>query len=883
MSLKKHFENTSSEELQYRLNLMQMFENTTAHYSRVLFDPILTPLFVSAGLTGSITIGSAVISTASIASAIATTAITIGLQILLAPKPPTPEAARVPQKQAIPHRIWGVGRTRLSGALMLWESKKHILCAVQACAAHRIKGFNRYWLHDDEVTLDGAGIASSPTGRYGSNVTIHSRVGLPTETPYTNIVDLFAGDPTPIWTSNHRGDGQASLGMTAGATRIKDQNKLFPYGIPLLSAEADLAYCWDFRDPAQDPDDPSTWEWTQNCAVIIGWHLCFNEFGFGLDYRKAILPVLDMWQEEADICDEAVPLAGGGTEPQYQCNGTDTAENGPKAGLNAMLAACDGHLVARGDGARILTVGKFRESRCVTLSDADIIGHNIQYDVFPQDEINRIIPKFTYPETGYTTCDTDYFEDTPAQLVAGRVLAQDGVYQWVHRWRQARRLAIRDWRRIQEKVKGSIDVRLSGINAVYARWVRLETPVRMPRLDGKIIENRKSTLALTSGGFNMEIMQHPENIDDWVPATDEGAQPPVPVAPGFDGIPTPVINLVQAKPNGGSVYIRVVIQDPLNASLTPVVRFRLEDNGTSNPGAWVEQDFPDAEPGVPVLNFVELNTNVVPSDKDLEVQVAFETAGGARSDWSVTANVTSTVDPVAPVALVSFTQTAAAPHLGNAVFSLATGNDGHIRTAQLYRKLTGPALTTAADVIAQCTPVGAPLNVAASTTYPGIVDGDTTRTSIVTNYEFATDAAGWTLGTGFAYSAGGVLKTAGVISSMFQTASPAIAPGDVIRYSDTISGRTAGTFQQRLSGTVNTNGAVLSGNGQFLGTLTAVTGNTTIAGTANATFDGKIEQKVAYKQTVTCAPQGVWDYYAVPFNVSNVPGPPSGPVTVTVV
>ncbi len=581
---------------------------------------------------------------------------------------------------------------------MLHESSGHHLHAVQALVAHRSSAINRYWLHDDEVALNGGGQVISPGGgRYGNgNVTIEHRLGLPTETPYASAVAAFSG--VGLWTNNHRGDGQTSVHMIAGATRLKDQNKVFPYGLPKLSVEGDWAMCWDFRDPAQDPDVPETWEWTRNSAIICAWHLCFNEFGFGLDYRKALLPVLDLWKEEADICDEDVPLAGGGTEKRYECNGQDSSENGPRTGLDAILATCDGHLVSRGDGARILTVGKFRESRCVTLSERHIVGRNIQYDRLFEDECNRLIPKFNYPATDYSTSDTDYFEDVDAQLTAGRVLAEDAEYLWVHQWRQARRLAIRDWRRLREKVNGSLDLRLSGINATCARWVRLETPNLMPRLDGKLIENRRSILSVTKGVFSMDFIQHPENIDAWNPATDEGAQPPVPPAPNASGIPTPVINLVQAKPNGTSVYVRVVLVDPSDATLTPVVRYRLADNGTGNPGAWVEQSFPDATPGVPVVGFIDLNTNVVPSDKLLDVQAAYKTSGGALSEWSATANVTSTVDPVAPAAIVSFTQTAAAPHLGNAVFSLTTPNDIHIKTVKFYRKATGVPLDTAVDV-----------------------------------------------------------------------------------------------------------------------------------------------------------------------------------------
>jgi hypothetical protein len=671
----------------HRRLMMQRYglDHSTFLYSPVVFDPIFTPIFTAILGTGGITIGASTITYASIASAIATTALSIGIQAIMAPKPPKAEAAKVPLKQSIPYRIWGVGRTRVAGALMLWESKGPTLCAVQAVASHRIKSFNRYWLHDDEVTLNGSGVASSPNGRYKSNVSIFSRVGLATESAYSQIVSRFAGDVNPIWTTSHRGDGQASLAMLASANRLKDQNKTFPYGIPQLSAEADLAYCWDFRDPAQNPDNPSTWTWTQNCAVICAWHLCFNEAGFGLDYHKALLPVIDLWKEDANICDEAVPLAGGGTEPRYQCNGTDSTENSPKAGLNTILAACDGHLVARGDGARILTVGKFRESRCATLTDADIVGHQIQYGVLPEDEINRLIVKFTYPETDYASAEVDYFEDVAAQLTAGRVLAQEADYQWVHRWRQARRLGKRDWLRLLEKVRGSIDVRLSGVNAVHSRWVRMETPKRLSRLDGKIAENRRAVLALTRGGFSMDIVQNPADIDAWIPATDEGVQPHVPTPSPADGTPTPVINLVQAKPNGGSVYIRVVLIDPDDDSLTPVIRYRLANNGTGSPGAWVEQSFPDSVPGVPAVGFVELNTNVVPSNQLLDVQAAFRSAGGAMSSWSVTANITSIADPTAPGVV---TAVSAAGGVGQATFNWTSPNSANYVGVNLYWNTT---------------------------------------------------------------------------------------------------------------------------------------------------------------------------------------------------
>lgn len=639
MSLKALYENVPSEAQHYFLNYAdpQFLNRTTAHY-----DPIFTPLFTAILGTGGFTIGATTITYASVAAAIATTALSIGIQALLAPKPPKPEDGKVPRTQAVPYRQWGVGRNRIGGAYMLWEAKGKYLYAVQALAGHRIKSVNRYWLHDDEVTLQSNGTIQ-PGTNYSERVRIFNRLGLVPETAYAPIVDKLSGDG--VWTNAHRGDGQASIAMIAESVGAERQNKRFPYGPPQLSVEADMALCWDFRDPLQDPEDDSTWTWTRNTALQMCWHQCFNEFGHRRDYKRAILPLLEMWQEEADICDELIPLKGGGFERRYESGGFDTTENDPKAATNALLAACDGWICERGDGALQFIVGKFREKYVTTITDADITGHQIEYDVLFEDECNRLVPKFTYPEIGYATSDADFFEDTDAQITAGRVLAQDAIYQWVQQWRQARRLGIRDWRRLQQKVSGTLNLRLSGINSVYSRWVRMNTPLSLPRLNGKVVENRKSLLSLMQGAFSMDIMLHPENIDAWNPETDEGKMPPVPPRTALAGVDVPVINLVQAKPRSDSVYIRVVIIDPADDSVYPVVRYRVANDGSGNPSEWVEQRFPNASPSG---GFINMSTNVVPANALLDIQVAFIASDGDYGDWSITANVTSTIDPTAP-------------------------------------------------------------------------------------------------------------------------------------------------------------------------------------------------------------------------------------------
>lgn len=595
--------------------------------------------------------------------------ISYGLQYLLTPKPPKPEDGKAPLTQAIPPRIYAVGESRVAGAYMLFEEKNGGLFTVSALCGHRVNAITRIYFGEDYVTaysgdyFGTAGAVVTDTniddGRFHPDcVRIGLRLGEVPETAYDFLVDVLGGEG--IWTNDHRGDGQASIALACRSVGQKEQLKRFPTGIPHPSCRVEGALCWDPTDEEQDPEDESTWTWTKNAARILIWHECFNPFGIRRDYTKAILPVLDVWQEEIAICDEDVDRAGGGTEKRYECGGWATTENDPKAAENAILNACDGWLCERGDGALILRVGKFREELVETLTDDDIIGYFVQNDVAEEDEFNRLVPKFTYPATDYTTSDADYLEDTTAQMSAGRVLSKDMDLSWVQQWRQARRLLKREWLRSRQKKRGTLDVRLSGINAVFSPWVRIESTYKVPRLNGAIIDNRRAVIALMKGGFQMEWVLHPTDgegasvIDAWTPASDEGAAPPVPARPTSAGVETPVVDGVVAVTNGSSVYIRVLLVEPSNAEVRITVRYRVADIGGGTPGAWVEQQF---EEWSAAAGIVAVNTNPVPTNQDLDIEVAYIATGGTYSSWADGGTVTSTLDGTPPGAVTGVSAT----------------------------------------------------------------------------------------------------------------------------------------------------------------------------------------------------------------------------------
>ncbi len=251
------------------------------------------------------------------------------------------------------------------------------------------------------------------------------------------------------------------------------------------------------------------------------------------------------------------------------------------------------------------------------------------------------------------------------------------MLQWVTSWTQARRLAWREWQRIQMRVKGALNVRLSGINAVYARWIRIDAPNRLPRLDGMLIEHRRGTIDLTRGGFKLEFVKHPDGIDTWTTGM-EGQKPPVPVKPNAEDIPRATVVSTVAVASSGSVYLRLTIDAPEDASLTATVRYRVADTGGGVPGGWVEKINPDAVASGGVL---VLTTDVVPADRELEAEAAFIAGSNKYGEWSVTQTVFSVSDPVAP-GLV--TPDPVSTGAGTALFSWTAPNSGNYAGAKIY-------------------------------------------------------------------------------------------------------------------------------------------------------------------------------------------------------
>jgi hypothetical protein len=542
---------------------------------------------------------------------------------LARPNTPDPELAKSTVKQSRPIRRRGYGKARVGGAYMLFEAERNVSWDVLALIDRRIAGpWERFWLHDDEVFLNPDGpdfvVATRPDSRYSPNhVYMEFRYGLATETAYSDVVAAFPG----LWTNDHRGDGIASAKLHANHGETKYLQEDFPNGIPLLSVSGKLAMVYDPRDGAQDPDDPDTWEWSDNPALIL---LDYLTTEMGLSYATAIAPAEGDWIAAANVCEEAVSLKAGGTEERYRCGGTYQADNAPADVIGTILSTFDGWLAQRGDGALTVKAGKY-EAPTVTITGDHILDYSFRRFMPDEEAVNELLVSFTSPDHAYNTVETDPWTDDADIAARGRVRSDNLALTWVQSNGQARRLAKRRMSRLGAAMRGTIRTNLYGLTALGERYIRIQNP-EITSMADLVVEVSRMELDLAGMSVTIDWIAADTNIDAWNPATEEGDGPTDVDRPAGEAAPVPEVLYVQRVAGSGGQQLRIAMTDIGRPDLTYVVRWRRT----------TEVSFYELSPQTATDEGAVLTvlSSLVPEDVALEVQVQALTGGDRRSDWS---------------------------------------------------------------------------------------------------------------------------------------------------------------------------------------------------------------------------------------------------------
>lgn len=266
-------------------------------------------------------------------------------------------------RSAVANRQIVYGRAMVSGPLVFAASSadNSTLHLVIALAGHEIDAVEQVYFND-ELSSDV---------KFSGYATVTAHLGTADQLADADLVAAGLG-----WTADHRLRGVAYLYV-----KLTWSRDVYPRGIPNIKAVIRGKKLYDPRT--------ATTVWSQNLALAVRDYLAGS---YGLASTSAEIDDTALIAA-ANICDEAVALAAGGTEPRYTCNGVIDTGMTPRAAMEALLSGCGGALTWPA-GRWTLHVGAY-ESPTVTLDEDDLAGPmQVRARVPRQDLYNAI--KGTY-------------------------------------------------------------------------------------------------------------------------------------------------------------------------------------------------------------------------------------------------------------------------------------------------------------------------------------------------------------------------------------------------------------------------------------------------------------------------------------------------------
>mgnify|MGYP001193927301 CR=1 FL=1 len=255
-------------------------------------------------------------------------AVTAGLSFLssaLAPKPKRGGGATQAGYQvagigpAQDHAII-YGQTRVGGVIVFKETtdSNKYLHMVVAIAGHECEEITSVFFNDEVLTLDGSGNATAPE-KYNGKARVIKHLGTTTQAADNTLINESNGK----WTTNHR-----LQGICYCYIRLEFDADAYPNGEPAISflVKGKKVY---------NPNTTST-GWSDNAALCLRDYLT-SDYGLDTDDIDDTF-----FGAAANICDENVTLAAGGTEKRYTCNGSFTTAEKPADVIDDLLTALGG-------------------------------------------------------------------------------------------------------------------------------------------------------------------------------------------------------------------------------------------------------------------------------------------------------------------------------------------------------------------------------------------------------------------------------------------------------------------------------------------------------------------------------------------------------------
>ncbi|MDV7272084.1 phage tail protein [Thioclava sp. A2] len=381
----------------------------------------------------------------------------------LMPKPQTTLANRtVTIREPVVPRDLVYGRTRKGGVIVFLNASgadNKYLDLVIVLATHRVKSIGAIYF-EGEMALDAAGVAQ---GRWAGKVAVEKRLGATDQTAFSG---LMAALPDK-WSENHCLRGCAAIWL-----RLTYDQDAYPGGIPNITVDL------EGKDDIWDPRTQTT-GYSENPALCLADYMANSTWGIGAGIGQPDgIDELSL-VAAANICDETVPLASGGSEPRYACNGVISLGEAPKTIIEGLLSSSAGRCAVSGGSWRIHAGAWAPPTVALTSDHVREGGLTLATRVTMSSNFNGVRGQFVSPENDWQP------DDFPAYASEVYVAEDGGEPKWrdislpfTISASMAQRLA-----KIElERARRQMTVRLSGklsawaatvgdvVTLSYARW-----------------------------------------------------------------------------------------------------------------------------------------------------------------------------------------------------------------------------------------------------------------------------------------------------------------------------------------------------------------------------------------------------------------------------
>lgn len=299
-----------------------------------------------------------------------------------------------------PHQII-YGKTRVGGTITFLSTDQglsgNFMHVVVTIAGHRVEAIDKLYLDGQEVTFGATEGIHAGDPRWGSGewtdlVFWSHSLGDENQVANADLVSQSDAHFPGKWTPDHRQRGCAHVYLILAFSPSR-----WPNGFPEISFLVRGKN--DIYDPRSD-----TYGYTDNAALCIADYWTNTKFGIAADYDDELDE--DALIDAADVSDEDVPLAAGGTEKRFTLNGSFLTSESQRQIFSKLVSSIGGEKYASTLKGKLRLLPPKWRAPTLSLGPNDLRSDvRIRTRFSKRDTFNRISGTFVSPENGYAVTD----------------------------------------------------------------------------------------------------------------------------------------------------------------------------------------------------------------------------------------------------------------------------------------------------------------------------------------------------------------------------------------------------------------------------------------------------------------------------------------------